>query len=192
MSDTAQQVKVWDPAVRIFHWSLVAAFFIAYLSEDDFLSLHLLAGYTVGALVLFRVVWGFIGPCHARFSDFVRPPREALAYLKEELTGRARRYLGHNPAGGAMVVALLISLSITVATGLLVDGAGECDGLLAAWYCNVPRWLGAVAKEIHEFFANLTLLLVGLHVAGVFWAGMIHRENLVAAMWHGYKRVDEG
>ncbi len=187
----AREIKVWDPLVRIFHWSLVAAFFIAYFTEDDFLTLHAWAGYTVGGLVLFRVIWGFIGSRHARFSDFVRPPREAIAYLKDELTGHARRYIGHNPAGGAMVIALLVSLTLTVTTGLFVYGAGECSGPLSASLCDAPKWLAEAGEEVHEFFANFTLFLVVLHVAGVIWSGLLHHENLVAAMWHGRKTVED-
>ncbi len=186
-----QEIKVWDPLVRIFHWSLVATFFAAYLVEDDWLSLHVWAGYSVGGLVLFRVLWGFIGPQHARFSDFVRSPWDALTYLKEELRGQAQRYIGHNPAGGAMVVALLLSLSFTVAAGLVLYGAGECSGPLGGWLCNRSGWLPEAAEEIHEFFANFTLFLVVLHVAGVIGSGFLHRENLVAAMWHGRKRMEE-
>ena len=186
-----REIEVWDPLVRIFHWSLVTAFFVAYLTEDDFLSLHVWSGYVVGGLVLFRVLWGFIGTRHARFSDFVRPPSEAVAYLKDELGGRARRYIGHNPAGGAMVVALLLSLALTVFTGLVVYGGGECAGPLAAWLCDTPEWLAEAGEEVHEFFANLTLFLVALHVAGVIWASLLHHENLVAAMWHGRKRLED-
>ena len=186
-----REIKVWDPMVRIFHWSLVAAFFFAYFTEDDFLSPHVWAGYTVGGLVLFRVLWGFIGSKHARFSDFVRPPREAIAYLKDELKGQARRYIGHNPAGGANVIALLVSLTFTVVTGLIVYGAGECAGPLSSWLCNTPEWLPEAGEEIHEFFANFTLFLVVLHVAGVIWSSLLHHENLVAAMWNGRKRMEE-
>ncbi len=186
-----REIKVWDPLVRIFHWSLVAAFFIAYFTEDDFLSLHAWAGYTVGGLILFRLIWGFIGTRHARFSDFVRPPGVAIAYLKDELAGRARRYIGHNPAGGAMVIALLVSLALTVVTGLVTYGSEECAGPLSVWLCNAPEWLAEAGEEIHEFFANFTLFLIVLHVAGVIWSSLLHRENLVAAMWHGRKRMED-
>jgi len=186
-----REIKVWDPLVRIFHWSLVTAFFVAYLTGDELMSLHVWAGYTVGALVLFRVLWGFIGTRHARFSDFVRPPREAFAYLMHELAGRARRYIGHNPAGGVMVIALLVALAATVASGLIVYGAGECAGPLARELCNTHEWVAEASEEIHEFLANLTLFLVVLHIAGVIWSSVLHHENLVAAMWHGRKRMEE-
>ncbi|MCW8923014.1 MAG: cytochrome b/b6 domain-containing protein, partial [Gammaproteobacteria bacterium] len=105
MNDT-NQIKVWDLPVRIFHWSLASTFFIAYLTEEDWLDIHVLAGYTILGLVVFRLFWGFIGSRHALFNDFVRPPRVVLAYLKDMAACHPKRYIGHNPAGGAMVVAL--------------------------------------------------------------------------------------
>src|SRR5215831_14450074 len=122
---------VWDPLVRFGHWALVAAFAVAYLSgEDEADALHVWGGYIVGAILVLRVVWGFVGPHHARFSDFVRSPIVALAYFIDLLYGRARRYVGHSPAGGAMVIALLVCLAATVATGLIAYGE-EGKGPLA-------------------------------------------------------------
>ncbi len=186
---TEQTIKVWGPLVRFFHWTLVAAFFVAYLTEDDVLSLHVWAGYWIGGLIVFRLLWGLVGPRYARFSDFVQRPGVVLHYLKDELLGRARRYIGHNPAGGAMVVVLLASLGLTVLAGLVLLGSGECAGPLAGWLCGGGKALAESFEDIHEFFANFTLLLVGLHVLGVLVAGRLHGENLVAAMWHGRKRA---
>ena len=122
---------VWDPLVRFGHWALVAAFAVAYVSgEGEADALHVWGGYVVGAIVVLRVVWGFVGPRHARFSDFVRSPIVAAAYFRDLLYGRARRYIGHSPAGGAMVIALLACLAATVATGLVAYG--EEKGPLAA------------------------------------------------------------
>ncbi len=189
MSDT-NQIKVWDLLVRIFHWSLVSAFFIAYMTEDDWLDFHVYAGYTIAGLIAFRLVWGLIGTRHARFSDFVRPPSEVLAYLKDMIGFHPRRYIGHNPAGGAMVVALLVSLLITVVTGVLVYGAEEVAGPFAGLMANAPKFVGDVFEELHEFFANFTLFLVALHVAGVVLAGLQHGENLVRSMINGKKRAE--
>ena len=189
MNDT-KQIKVWDLLVRIFHWSLAGAFFIAYLTEDDWLGPHVYAGYTIAALISFRLLWGLVGPCHARFKNFVRPPREVFAYIKNIATFHPKRYIGHNPAGGAMVVALLVSLLITVLTGVLLYGAEEMAGPLANLMANVPEFFGELFEELHEFFANFTLFLVALHVAGVILAGLQHRENLVRSMINGKKRAD--
>lgn len=189
MNDT-NQIKVWDPLVRIFHWSLASAFFIAYLTEDDWLDLHVLAGYLVAGLVAFRLVWGLVGTRHARFSDFVRPPREVFAYLKDMVTFHPKRYIGHNPAGGAMVVALLLSLLMTVLTGMSVYGAEEMAGPLADLFANAPKFVGEVAEELHEFFANFTLFLVVFHVVGVVLAGLQHGENLVRSMINGRKKAE--
>jgi cytochrome b len=182
-------VKIWDPLVRVFHWSLALFFITAYLSEDEWLGAHVWAGYSVLGLLLLRIVWGFAGPNHARFSDFVYAPPTILSYLKDVLKFRARRYLGHNPAGGAMVLALLLSLLATTLSGLAVYGAQEFAGPLAGWF-NDPAQ-GEVIEEVHEFFANFTLALVALHLIGVALASWQHRENLARAMFTGNKRVEE-
>lgn len=183
-------VRVWDPLVRVFHWTLVAAFLTAYLVEDDWLGLHVVAGYTVLGLVLFRLVWGVIGTRHARFTNFVRSPAAVLAYLRDVVRIHARRYVGHNPAGGAMVIALLGSLVFTAVTGLALYGHGEFSGPLAGLLQGVPDWLGNALEETHEFFANFTLLLVVLHVAGVILASLQHGENLVRSMFTGRKQQE--
>lgn len=188
---SAANVKVWDPAVRIFHWSLVAAFTVAYLSsEEEWLSVHSVAGYIVSGLVLFRLVWGLIGTRHARFSDFVYRPSSIVLYLKQVLTLRPPRYLGHNPAGGAMIVLLLASLLITSLLGMAVYGAEEHAGPLAASLAGVSEFWADALGEAHEFFANFTVILVVVHVAGVAVESLLHRENLVRAMFTGYKRPE--
>ncbi len=184
----SEEVKVWDPFVRVFHWSLVGAFTIAFLTEDHWQSVHVYAGYTVIALVVGRLLWGFVGTRHARFSDFVPAPAEIGPYLRAMLRGRPPHYLGHNPAGGAMIVALLASLLLTTLTGLLAYGA-EGAGPLAAYMGVVGGDAEEAFEEVHEFFANLTLLLVGVHVTGVIVGSFLHRENLVRAMITGRKRL---
>ena len=185
-----KQVKVWDPLVRVFHWSLVASFFVAYLTEDEWLDLHVLAGYAVALLVVFRLVWGLIGPRHARFSDFVYPPAEVMGYLRDLLRGRARRYLGHNPAGGAMIVALLLMLVVVSISGLAVYALEESAGPLGPWLAGGGEALEDVVEEVHEIAANFTLLLVILHIAGVLVSSVLHGENLVRAMVTGYKKAE--
>ena len=178
-------IKVWDPAVRIFHWTLASAFAVAFLTEDDLQLLHIYAGYLIGALLVFRVIWGFVGTRHARFRDFVHGPATVAAYLKQALRLRAPRHLGHNPAGGAMVIALLVTLAVTVLSGLALYGATDFTGPLAGIFRG--ELAADVLEEIHEFGANFTLFLVVLHLAGVLLTSLEHGENLVRAMITGRK-----
>ncbi len=183
-----EPVKVWDPLVRMFHWTLAGAFALAYLTEDDFLTMHVWAGYTILGLVLLRVFWGFAGTRYARFSSFVFSPGKVWSYVKDTLSFRAQRYTGHNPAGGAMIVLMLASLLVTTVTGLVLYGAEEHAGPLASVASSLGGDWGEAVEEVHELFANFTLLLVFVHLAGVLAESLIHRENLVRAMWTGYKR----
>lgn len=187
MSKT-KQIAVWDPLVRLFHWTLVLAFSIAYITEDDFLSLHVLAGYYIAGLLVVRIIWGLIGTKYARFSDFVYAPKIVKQYLKDLLQLKATSYVGHNPAGGAMVVAMLITLSLTTVSGLVTYGAEEQAGPLLAW---VSHWNGDLWEELHEFFANLNLGLVVIHITAVVLSSLLHGENLIRAMWTGYKERQE-
>ncbi len=164
-------IRVWDPFVRAFHWSLVLAYAIAWASAENWDWLHEQSGYFVMTLVVLRLIWGVIGSRHARFTDFIRSPGETLAYLRSLRAGRPRHYLGHNPAGGWMIVALILALLATGATGILMDG-----GASELW------------EELHEAAANLSILLVVVHVAGVLIASLMHEENLVRAMLTGNKK----
>ncbi|WP_255553378.1 cytochrome b/b6 domain-containing protein [Maritimibacter sp. DP1N21-5] len=199
------KVRVWDPLVRVFHWGLVAAFATAWLTADELQPVHELAGYTVAALVAFRLVWGLVGSRYARFAQFLKGPGETLAYLGDMTRGRERRYLGHNPAGAAMVVALLITLSGTAFTGWLMEDEARLAMLPSMPAIVAPAWAddegddderqygarGEVEgplKEVHETLANLMLLLAALHVGGVALASFRHHENLAGAMVTGDKR----
>jgi cytochrome b len=173
----AKTVPVWDLLVRIFHWSLVLAFFGAYALGDDGGWLHQTLGYTVLGLVAFRLLWGVIGTRYARFSSFVPTPRKVINYTRDVVARREARHLGHNPAGGAMIVALLLALIATGSTG---------------WLLTTDIFWGSEAlEEVHEIFVNGTLLLIGLHVAGVVFSSLRHRENLVRAMFSGRKRAED-
>ncbi len=176
------KVKVWDPLVRIFHWSLVLSFFVAFITEDELMLLHSYAGYMVLGLVSLRLLWGLVGTRHARFSDFVRPPREAIDYLKQLSRLKAPHYLGHNPAGGLMILALLTLLLLTTGSGLLAYGAEGYGPLAGTAIPAAGLW-----KEAHELLANLTLLAVLLHIGGVVAGQLLQGEKLVQAMITGYK-----
>jgi len=200
-----KQIPVWDLGVRIFHWSLVALFTVAYLSGDELETVHAWSGYAVIGLLLFRIVWGFVGSRHARFTDFIRGPKEVVGYLKSMKAGHPRRYLGHNPAGGAMVLLLLIGLSLVSYTGLKVyatEGHGPLAGagvsLIASAYADDDdddEGLDAEDpahefwEEVHELAADFMLILIFLHVAGVVVSSRLEGENLVRAMITGRKRA---
>ncbi len=185
----AREIRVWDPLVRGFHWLLVAAYFIAYFTEDDWLQLHVWAGYLILALLLVRLIWGLIGSRHARFSDFVFRPSQVVAYLKDLLALRARRYIGHNPAGGAMVILMLFTLILISISGLMLYGLEEHAGPMAGLLAGVPDSYEDIVEEVHELLVNFSLILVAIHVAGVIVESVLHHENLVRAMINGRKRA---
>jgi cytochrome b len=179
------QVYVWDPFVRVFHWSLVAGFTIAYFTEGDLLKVHVWAGYVVGLLIAARVLWGFVGPSHARFSDFIYDPATTFRYVRDLVRFRGQRYLGHSPGGGAMVMLLLIFVAATVVTGLVVYGGDQQAGPLAGMF---SKETGEAMEGVHELIANITVALVLVHVSAVILASFVHHENLARAMVTGKKR----
>jgi cytochrome b len=185
---TESQTQVWDLLVRLFHWSLVAAFATAYIVEDDLLGVHVWAGYLALALITVRLIWGFVGTRHARFTDFVRGPHQVLSYEQDAIPLRAPRFLGHNPAGGAMVVALLLLVGLTGLTGMALYGAQELSGPLAPLLSGVAPSVGEALEEVHELLANLTLVFILAHVAGVLFSSFAHQENLIRSMITGHKR----
>lgn len=193
-------VRVWDPIIRIGHWLIVGGFFIAYVLEEDNLVVHVWAGYVVGAVVLIRLLWGFVGPENARFSSFLYKPRQILNYLMDLPRRRSRRYLGHSPAGGAMILVLILGLSTITASGLMVYAYEENAGPMSVFIDSDQAADSSPGhqqfeeseefwEELHELAANLTLALVLFHVLGVFLASRIHGENLILAMFNGKKKV---
>jgi cytochrome b len=169
--------RVWDPLIRLLHWSLVFSFGLAWLTSRRSDQIHHWAGYAAAALVLVRLMWGLLGPRYARFDHFVRRPGVVIRYLSEILTGSEARHIGHNPAGGAMVVVLLAGMLATAFTGWMETTDA---------YFGV-RWV----ETVHSVFAHGLLILVGLHLSGVALASWRHNENLVAAMFTGRKRTPE-
>lgn len=166
-------IKVWDVPTRVFHWLAVLSFSVAYLTAESerWRLVHVTFGYTLGALLLFRLVWGVAGTRYARFASFVRGPSAVLRYMRSLLSGLPEHHIGHNPAG-AVAIVLMVGL------GLLQ--------LVSGWavYNEVGgEWLG----ELHELSANTMLTVIAVHVAGVLSASYMHRENLVRAMVTGRK-----
>lgn len=179
------KVRVWDIPVRLFHWTLVCCFVIAWLTLDNrYLDIHVFVGYLMGGLILFRLLWGFIGTPYARFRNFAFGWSEVRDYLKGVLNRRPSHFLGHNPAGSwAVYLLLTLSLSITI-TGLLGFGGEERQGPLTGWL-NYPQ--GELVLDLHEWLAWLMLGLVAVHLTGVLVESLLHQENLVAAMLTGFK-----
>lgn len=170
------KIRVWDPVVRMFHWGLVGLFAFSFLTGDEWKQAHILSGYAIVGLLLVRIIWGFVGSHHARFSNFIYDPITTLGFLRDSLAMRAKRYIGHNPAGGAMVLALLLAISGIATTGYMM---------------TTDTYWGVEWVEVaHELLVNVTLGLVVLHIAGVLLASIEHRENLVRAMVTGRKRAD--
>ena len=170
-------VRIWDPLVRLFHWSLVASVAVAWITADEWDRPHELVGYLALGLVAVRVVWGFVGTRHARFASFVRGPATVLSYAGDVLRGRDRRYLGHNPLGALMILALVLSV---VGTGV------------SGWLTTTDAFWGSEAmEELHEGLATLVLCLAAVHVGGVVLSGMRHGENLIHAMVTGDKRAPD-
>jgi cytochrome b len=173
----ASEVKVWDPLVRVFHWTLVAGIGLEWLTSEGARGWHEAIGYAALALVAVRLVWGVTGTRYARFAQFVRAPGAVARYASQVAQGRAPRFLGHNPLGGAMVVALLLAVLGTGVSGWLIgDPTGGSREAL---------------EELHETMAGGMLVLVGLHAAGVVLTGIGHGENLVRAMLTGRKRAPQ-
>ncbi|NBB70806.1 MAG: cytochrome B [Alphaproteobacteria bacterium] len=216
---TTASIKVWDLFVRAGHWAIVVLFAAAYVTGDEGGWIHLWSGYAIAAIVVGRVIWGFVGPEHARFRDFVFGPVRVASYVGRLVSGRARRYVGHSPAGGTMAVLLLVMLAATTATGMAQyaqeAGRGPLAPLLAGSPAAVEREVGeheedegeygehaggvrgaeaeegeSAFAEVHEVLANATLALIALHVVGVLYAGRAHHENLVRAMFTGRKRPE--
>lgn len=167
-------VRVWDPLVRIFHWTVVLGILLDYFVLTTGKSSHRYVGYGVAAALSVRVIWGFIGSRHARFSDFVTSPRTIVSHLATAMTPRGRRYVGHNPAGGAMILALMTLIALTCLTGWM-------QGLDAFWGVE---WV----QQVHTLCSNLIIAMAAIHVFAAIMESVLHRENLILAMITGRKR----
>ncbi len=187
----SQRILVWDFPTRVFHWLLAASFAGAwYISEsDEWLSFHAFFGYLMLGLIYFRVIWGMVGGHYARFTSFLYCPAAGLRYLRESLSGRGERYIGHNPAG-SQAIFLLLGLGLAVClTGIFAQGAEEHQGPLAGW-SGVTS--GAIVREAHGIIAVVMLLIVIGHIAGVVMESRLHKENLARSMVTGIKEAPEG
>ena len=186
-----EKVVIWDLPTRVFHWLFLGSYVLAWLTYDDnrFLYIHVFAGYVFLGLLVFRLIWGFIGTHYARFHSFAHDWDSVTDYLKGLLNGRAMRYIGHNPAGGYAIFAMLVLGLFVTVTGVLTlageEGHGPLQGL-------VSYSVGITSRTLHEIVAWLLLALSIVHVIGVIVESVWHRENLVWAMLSGRKEAAAG
>jgi cytochrome b len=186
------RVKVWDAFVRIFHWSAVALVLLLVLTAHfGMQEVHMALGVDLLALVAARLAWGVIGTTHARFARFVFAPKTSLRYLADVLRGRPQRHLGHNPAGGWMVIALLVVLGVALVTGLLLQATLEFEGPLAEQLLPASDAFVDWVREVHRGSVHALYGLVPVHVIGVLLASAQHRENLIWSMMSGYKSTHD-
>jgi len=171
-------LRVWDRAVRALHWVLVGAVALSALGLVALFGVHQPAGYVALAAVVLRIVWGVRGSHYARFAQFVRGPRAAWRYARAVAAHSEPRHLGHNPLGAWMVLALMACVAGLALTGWL--------------YTTDAYWGDETVEAVHLALAWGLLGLVVVHVAGVIFTSLRHRENLVASMVHGDKRAPEG
>jgi len=193
-------VRVWDLFVRLFHWSMVVALLICFMTEEDTLLLHVVAGYYAAGIIVLRILWGFVGPEHARFSDFLFPPGTVVAYARDLIKLRSARYIGHSPAGGVMILLLLIAVAATAWTGHITyqerqtQTAAVTTSLVITSAQAQEHERGdrrSPTRGLHEALSNLLLLFIIVHIGGVLWASYAHKENLAWSMVTGDKRKNE-
>jgi len=186
------KILVWDLPLRLFHWLLVLLIVVSVVSANiggNAMQIHLLSGYTVLTLVLFRILWGFAGSTHARFISFVRGPAAVIEYLRALRRQNADRHLGHNPAGGWSVILMLAALLVQAGTGLFANDDIATEGPLAKL---VSKALSDRITGIHHLNFKLLLALIGLHLAAVAFYFFRKRENLVKPMLTGFKDAATG
>lgn len=170
------RVKVWDPVVRVFHWTVVTGCAVDYFLFPNGETAHRWVGYTVGLALVVRVVWGFLANGHANFASFVRGPRTIFEYLSTLKTGEGSRYLGHNPAAAVMIVTLMLTLATIIVTG---------------WMQTTDSFWGVGwVQDLHGLAADGLLALAVIHASAAVFESMRHRENLIWSMVTGHKRAE--
>ncbi len=181
---------IWDLPLRLFHWAMVGVVAIAaitgYVAPEWWLGIHVYAGYAIGFLLAFRLVWGVLGSHYSKFSTFPLKPRAALDHLFSVLKAKPKVYTGHNPVGAWVIVALLSLLTLVVLSGIVVLGGQENLGPLAA---ITGFKVGEFTAEIHETLSGLLIGLISIHLLGIFVEVKIFRHPILKAMISGKKSV---
>lgn len=187
----SHRVPVWDLSIRIFHWLLVLLVVLSFVTGKmggTVMQYHEWSGVAVLVLLLFRLIWGFVGGAQARFSVFVTGPRKVFDYARSFFRADAKHYLGHNPMGGWSIIAMLVTLSIQAGTGLFANDDILTEGPLFEWVSkDTSDWL----TRIHHINQNVLVALVALHIGAILFYLVVKRENLVAPMITGFKHWHE-
>jgi len=188
---TSNSAIVWDLPTRVFHWLLLSSYVVTWLTYDDnrFLFVHVYAGYVFLALLVFRLVWGLIGTHYARFHSFAHDWASVSQYIRGLLSGEAMRYIGHNPAGGWAIFAMLLLGFLVSIAGVFVLGGEEGHGPLAGLLSYA---VGIYSHQVHEVLAWVMLAVTVIHVLGVIVESIFHKENLVWSMLTGHKEGAAG
>jgi cytochrome b len=169
---------VYDWPTRIFHWLFAFLFLGAYLiveiveEESPIFTLHMMAGLTIGFMLILRIIWGFSGTIYARFSSFKMNPADLIGYLKDAIVAKTKRYLGHNPASSYAAIIMFVCAAGLAFTGIMMTGGSESD-----FY-----------EETHELLANIFLITVIVHVGGIIFHHLKHRDSLWSSMIDGKKQ----
>lgn len=173
-----QKVLVWDLPTRTFHWLQALSFVGAYLTAESEKTrdIHVALGYILFGLIVFRLLWGFIGTRYAKFSSFLFKPSEIIAYMLSIFKGKSAHFVGHNPVG-SVAIWLLLGLGLTLGvTGVMLLQDDVAD----------------VVVDIHAYVTDAMLVVIFLHLVGVFMSSFLHKENLVRAMITGFKPAESG
>jgi cytochrome b len=171
----SRTIAVWDLPLRLWHWALAICVLAAWFTPTVYDRLHRIVGYTVLGLLAFRLVWGFLGSRYSRFRMVGVRLRAAPGYLWNLRRGMTGRYIGLNPAGTLMLVALLASLAVSTITGVM----SVTVTFFGVWW----------VEDTHHYSSDAVIVLVVLHVVGVVLMGILQRENLIRAMITGRKRI---
>jgi cytochrome b len=170
-----RELSVWDPVVRLFHWTVATGCVLNLFILEDGGVAHRFVGYLVAIALAARVIWGFVGTRHARFVNFAPSPGSLIRYLKALVRGRGARFIGHNPAGAVMILALMYLLAAVSITG---------------WMLSLDAFFGSETLEtLHRGFANAILVLAAFHGAATLFESWRHNENLIWSMITGRKRA---
>jgi cytochrome b len=187
--ETHVAVKVWDAPIRIVHWAIVLLFAFQFVTGKiggELMTWHAYCGYSILVLVVFRILWGFVGSTHARFASFLAGPAATLRFARRLFSRQAVPQLGHNPLGGWMVIALVACLAFQAGSGLFANDGASAEGPLASL---VSLEVSNRLTELHRWNLNLLLLLAGIHIGGVLFHWFAKKDNLVAPMFSGVKQV---